>query len=336
MGIHTGEAEVHDNEYHGYLTLSLVQCVMSAGHGGQILLSNATENLLRGQLPKDVALRDMGEHKFKEAPCPARAFQVVIPGLLSEFPPLRAPDVFPNNLPTQLTSFVGRRKELADVEKLLHDAHMLTLIGPGGTGKTRLAIRAASEVLGNYPDGVWLVELAPILDPLLVPRTTAIAIGLRDEPQRPVIDMLCDYLREKKMLILLDNCEHLVDACARLADRVLHAAPNVRILASSREALGIAGEVTYRVPSLGLPDIQHLPPVESLSQYEAVKLFIDRATTAVPTFTVTNNNAPAVAQICYRLDGIPLAIELAAAKMRVLSVEQITKRLDDRFRLLTG
>jgi non-specific serine/threonine protein kinase len=175
-------------------------------------------------------------------------------------------------------------------------------------GKTRLAIQAASESLADYPDGVWLVELASSLDPQLVPRTTAIAIGLRDEPQRPVIDMLCDYLHEKKMLILLDTCEHLVDACARMADRILHAAPNTRILASSREALGIGGEVTYRVPSLGLPDISHLPSVESLDQYEAVKLFIDPATRAVPDFMVTNENAPALAQVSYRFDGIPQAI----------------------------
>lgn len=336
MGIHTGEAEAHHNEYRGYLTLSFVQRIMSAGYGEQILLSDTTEKLLREISSKDASFRDIGEHKFKGVPYPVHVFQVIAPDLQTEFPPLRTIDIHPNNLPTQLTSFVGREKELADVEKLLPDAHMLTLIGPGGTGKTRLSIQAASEMLDQYPDGVWLVELAPILDPLLVPRTTAIAIGLRDEPQRPVIDMLCDYLHEKKMLIILDNCEHLVDACARMADRILHVAPKTRILASSREALGIGGEVTYRVPSLGTPDISHLPPLESLSQYEAVKLFIDRATSAVPAFTVTNDNAPFLAQICHRLDGIPLAIELAAAKIRVLSIEQIAKRLNDRFKLLTG
>jgi len=336
MGIHTGEAEAHGNEYHGYLSLSLVQQMMSAGHGGQILVSGATEYLLRDGLPKDVTLRDLGKHNIKDVHQPVRIFQVSAPDLQNDFPALRTFDILPNNLPMQLTSFIGREKELADVRILLHDAHMLTLTGPGGTGKTRLSIQAAREALDQYPDGVWLVELAPILDPLLVPRTTAIAMGLRDEPQRPVIDMLCDYLREKKMLILLDNCEHLVSACAQMADRVLHAASNTRIFASSREALGIAGEVTYQVPSLGLPDLGHLPSVESLSQYEAVKLFIDRATAAVSTFTVTNDNAPALAQICHRLDGIPLAIELAAAKVRVLSLEQIATRLDDRFRLLTG
>lgn len=337
MGIHTGEAELQeDDQYQGYLTLSLVQRLMSAGHGGQTLLSGACENLLRGQLPDGIDLLDMGRHNFKDIPQAIRMFQVNAPDLQRDFSPIRTFDILPNNLPVQLTSFVGREKQLADVKKLLQDTHMLTLIGPGGTGKTRISIQSANDLLTQYPDGVWLVELAPILDPLLVPRTTAITIGLRDEPQRPVIDMLCDYLSKKKMLILLDNCEHLVDACAQMADRILHAASDVRILASSREALGIAGEVTYRVPSLGLPDVDHLPSMEALSQYEAVTLFIDRATSAIPSFAVTNENAPSLAQICHRLDGIPLAIELAAGKIRVLSVEQIAQRLDDRFRLLTG
>jgi predicted ATPase/class 3 adenylate cyclase len=336
MGIHTGEAELVGNNYRGYTTLSFVQRLMSVGHGGQILVSNTAENLLREGLSGQINLRDMGVQKFAGVPSPVRIFQVIVPHLPIEFPPLRTLDNLPNNLPAQLTSFVGRAKQLTDVKRLLNTARMLTLLGPGGTGKTRLSIQAASEMLDQYPDGVWFVELAPILDPLLVPHTTAVAIGLRSEPQRPVIDMLCDYLHEKKILIVLDNCEHLVDACARMADRILHTALDTRILASSREALGIGGEATYRVPSLELPDISNLPTVESLSQYEAVKLFIDRAMSAVPTFTVTNSNAPAVAQVCHRLDGIPLAIELAAAKLRVLSVEQIAKRLDDRFRLLTG
>jgi len=336
MGIHTGEAEFEGTEYRGYTTLSFVQRLMSAGHGGQILVSSTTENLLREQLPGQISLRDMGMQKFAGVPTPVRIFQVDAPDLPQKFPPLRTLDNLPNNLPVELTSFVGREKELADVNRLLNNTHLLTLIGPGGTGKTRLSLHAASELLHEFSDGVWFVELAPILDPLLVPRTTAIAIGLRDEPQRPVIDMLCDYLHEKRMLLILDNCEHLVDACARMADRILHAAPDICILASSRETLGIGGEVTYRVPSLGLPDLSHLPPIESLSQYEAVKLFIDRATSAIPTFAVTNDNAPALAQVCHHLDGIPLAIELAAAKIRVLSVEQIANRLDDRFRLLTS
>lgn len=336
MGLHTGEAEFDGREYSGYPTLSFVQRVTSAGHGGQILVSSSTENLLREQLPEHIGLRNMGLQKFAGVSSAVRIYQVIAPELPTEFPPLRTQGNLPNNLPTQLTSFVGREQELGEIKRLLQNTHLLTLIGPGGTGKTRLSIQAASEILGQYPDGVWFVDLAPILDPLLVPRTTAIAVGLRDEPQRPVIDMLCDYLQDKKTLLILDNCEHLIDACARMADQILHIGLDVRILASSREALGISGEVTYHVPSLGLPDISNLPPVELLSQYEAVRLFIDRATSAVPTFTVTNQNAPALAQVCHHLDGIPLAIELAAAKIRVLSLEQIAERIDDRFRFLTG
>jgi predicted ATPase/class 3 adenylate cyclase len=336
MGIHTGEAEARGNDYHGYLTLSLVQRVMSAGHGGQVLLTGATEMLLRGQMPQESSLRDMGEHKFKDVPYPIRVFQLVTSGLQNEFPALRALDIIPNNLPTQLTSFIGREKEVADIKNLLGNTHLLTLIGPGGTGKTRLSLQAGTDLLHSYPHGVWLIELAPVSDPAAVPAAGLAALDLPSEVHRPAIEMLSDFLREKEALLILDNCEHLVDACARMVDRLLHAAPKLRILASSREALGIAGEVSYRVPSLGLPDIKQLPPLDSLSQYEAVRLFIDRARAAQPSFHVTNENAPAVAQICYRLDGIPLALELAAAKVRALSVDQIAKRLDDRFRLLTG
>ena len=334
MGIHTGEAELHVNEYRGYLTLSLVQRLMSAGHGGQILLSHATKNLLSGHLPKDVSLLDLGEHKFKDILQPVRVFQVIAPDLQKEFPALHARDAFPNNLPIQLTSFIGREKEIQEAIRLFKKARLVTFTGPGGTGKTRLAIQVANELLNQYPDGVWMVELAPILDPLLVPRTTAFAIGLREEPYRPVIDMLCDYLREKKMLLLLDNCEHLIEVCVQMADTLLHACHQVHILATSREALGIAGETLYLVPSLTRPDTRNLPALDALKQYEAIQLFIDRATSAVPSFTLTNKNAFSIAHICQRLDGIPLAIELVATKIRVLSPGQIAQRLDDRFHLL--
>jgi predicted ATPase/DNA-binding XRE family transcriptional regulator len=240
------------------------------------------------------------------------------------------------NLPAALTTFIGREKEQAAVIHLIAKHRLVTLTGSGGVGKTRLSIKVGEQIVGNYVDGVWLVQLATILDPLLVSRTTAIALGLRAKSRRPVIDILCDYLREKNLLIILDNCEQLVNACAKMTNQILHAAPNVRILATSREAFGMEGELTYRVPSLGVPETQSLPQVDTLIQYEAVKLFVDRATSAVPAFTVTNDNISFIAQICYRLDGIPLAIELAAAKVRVLSIEQITDRLDDRFRLLIG
>jgi predicted ATPase/DNA-binding XRE family transcriptional regulator len=240
------------------------------------------------------------------------------------------------NLPAALTTFIGREKELDEITKLIARNRLVTLAGAGGIGKTSLSLQVGQKLLGEYSNGVWLVELAPILDPLLVPRVTATAMGLRDEPGRPVIEILAAYLREKKMLIILDNCEHLLDACARMAEKILQAAPNAQMLASSREPLGIRGEVTYRVPSLRLPDMEHLPPIASFSQYEAVGLFIDRATAVVPAFKVTKQNSSALVQICHRLDGIPLAIELAAAKVRFISMEEIDKRLGNRFRLLIG
>jgi len=340
MGIHTGAAHVGNIEdrsggYIGYITLSFVQRVMSIGHGGQILISNASYELIRNELPDKVTLQNMGNHHLKGLPNPEQIWQVNVPGLQHEFPPPSSSKVLSNNLPVQLTSFVGREKEIGKVKDVLARHPLVTLIGPGGTGKTRLSLHVAQEMLDQYSDGVWFVEFAPILDPILVPRTTAITIGLRDEPQRPIIDILCDYLHKKQLLIVLDNCEHLVDACAQMAHKILQAAPNVRILASSREVFGITGETTYRVPSLELPELDFMA-VESLMEHEATRLFVDRATSAVSTFSVTDDNASAIIQICRRLDGIPLAIELAAAKTRVLSVDQIAKRLDDRFHLLIG
>jgi predicted ATPase/class 3 adenylate cyclase/DNA-binding CsgD family transcriptional regulator len=336
MGIHTGEAELEGNEYRGYATLSFVQRVMSAGHGGQILVSSTTENLLREQLPEHINLRDMGLQNFAGVPSAVRIFQVIAPALPTEFPPLRTLDHLPNNLPTQLTSFVGREKELADVKRLLQSTRLLTLIGLGGTGKTRLSIQAASEMLDQYNDGVWFVELAPLTDPTLVPQAVAASLGIREQPGQSILNSLVDYLRSKHMLLVLDNCEHLIDACARLAEAFIRACSNLRILATSREALNIAGEIGWTVPSLSLPNVeQKRLTFTELSQYEAVQLFVDRSIAVQPNFKLTELNAQTVAQVCRRLDGIPLAIELAAARMNVLQSAEIVARLDDRFHLLT-
>jgi non-specific serine/threonine protein kinase len=237
------------------------------------------------------------------------------------------------NLPASLTSFIGREKEQVELLNLVSKYRLITLVGPGGVGKTRLSLKIGEQVLGDYSDGIWLVELASIFDPMHVPRTTAIAIGLRDEPQRPVIDMLSDYVRDKKMLILLDNCEHLLDACTQLADTLLRNCPGLKILATSREALGILGEAVYHVPSLGLPDLQQL--LEKFRDYESVRLFEERAQLVQMKFSLTMENVFAVATICTQLDGIPLAIELAAARVSMFSTEQIAARLQESFRLLT-
>ena len=242
----------------------------------------------------------------------------------------------PNNLPLELSSFVGREKELTEVRRLLVDGRLLTLTGPGGCGKTRLALVAAGDLVGGFEDGAWLVELASLADPALVQGAVASTLGVREQPGSQPTETLSGYLRTKKLLLILDNCEHLVEACAVLAEALLRACPNLRILATSREALGIAGETRLTVPPLSLPDPRHLPAVGDLVRYEAANLFVERAKAVKPEFALTERNAMSVAQICYRLDGIPLALELAAARVGVLSVEQIAARLDDRFALLTG
>src|SRR5919202_492349 len=242
-----------------------------------------------------------------------------------------------HNLPLELTSFIGREREIAEVKRLLlleGKDRLLTLTGPGGCGKTRLALKVAFEVVQEFEDGVWLVELSSLSDPDLVPQAVAFALGVREAPERSLTEVLTEHLKSKKMLLVLDNCEHVIDACAALADALLRACPELRILATSREALSIAGEATWLVPPLSLPDPEHPPPVEDLAGYEAVRLFLERAAAVSSRFELTERNAPAVAQVCRRVDGMPLAIELAAARARVLSVEQIASRLEDSFRLL--
>jgi len=339
MGIHTGPAQLNDNSdqiiYLGYTTLVSTQRIVSAGHGRQVLISGATHALLRGVLPADTELLDLGERRLKDLLRPEHLYQLQAPGLSSTFPPLKTLEAYRNNLPVQLTSFIGRENEITEIKQELKVHHLITLIGPGGTGKTRLSLQVAADLLDQFPHGVWFIELAPLTDPDLIPQTILSAIGISEQSGNPLA-LLREYLREKKSLIVLDNCEHLLEASANVANALLIAAPNLKVLASSREALGVKGELSYPVPSLSLPDIKHLPVLEQFSQYEAVRLFIERALLVAPHFSVDNHNAPFIAQICYRLDGIPLAIELAAARVKILSVDQISARLDDRFRLLTG
>ena len=337
MGIHTGKAELQeDGHYHGYVTLSHAQRVMSIAHGAQVLLSSATQQVVQDELPEGIELVDLGQQQLKDLSRPEHLFQLNIAGLPSDFPPLNTLESARHNLPVQLTSFVGRENELAEVRNLLQNTHILTLTGPGGTGKTRLSLRLATEVLKEFPDGVWLVELAPLADLALVVPTVASTLGVRAQPGRTILDALIDYVRAKDMLLLLDNCEHLIETCAQLAHALLRAAPGLKILATSREALGIAGETAYRVPSLQLPNEEQVHDIETLFQNDCVHLFVDRALAVAPSFRLKEKSASAVAEICRRLDGIPLAIELAAARMKVFPPEEIASRLDDRFRLLTG
>ncbi len=338
MGVHTGEAQEDGGDYRGYLTLTRAQRVMSAAHGGQILLSNASAELVRDALPAGVELKSLGEHRLKSLLNPQHIWQVVSPDLRQDFPPIESPTVPPNNLPLQLTSFVGRETEMAEIGRLLQTHRLVTLTGAGGTGKTRLALQVAAGVLDAFKDGVWLVELAPLADPDLVPNTVASVLGLREEHSRLLMPALLDWLGKRQLLLVLDNCEHLIDACANFADALLHAGPDVHVLATSREALGVAGEMAYRVPSLASPHPGAASRIslEELAQYTAIRLFAERAGQSLPAFKLTEGNAPAVVQICHRLDGIPLALELAAARLKVMSVDEIAGRLNDRFRLLTG
>ena len=337
MALHTGAAEERGGDYFGE-PLNRVARLMAAGHGGQTLLSGATQELTRDHLPEAAALRDLGERRLRDLRRPEQVFQLLHPALPADFPPLRSLDNpgLPNNLPLQVTSFIGREKQVEEVKALLTNTRLLTLTGAGGGGKTRLSLQAAADLLDQYFDGVWLVELAALSDPALVPQAAANVLGVKEVPGQPISLALTEWLKTKRLLLILDNCEHLLTACATLATDLLRSCPDVHILTSSREPLSVAGEQTYRVPSMTLPDAQEAQTVESLSQYEAVRLFIERTKAVQPSFAVTDGNAPAVAQVCWRLDGIPLAIELAAARVRSLSAEGISRRLDDRFRLLTG
>ncbi len=339
MGIHTGAAKLNNSSdqiiYLGYTTLVSTQRIMSAGHGGQVLISGTSHALVRVDLPANMELLDLGERRLKDLLRPEHLYQLHAAGLSSTFPPLKTLDAFLNNLPAPLTSFIGRENEIAEIKQELKAHHLVTLIGPGGTGKTRLSLQVASDLLDQFHHGVWFIELAPLTDPDLIPQTILSAIGITEQSGNP-LDILRKYLRQKKSLIVLDNCEHLLDASARVVHAILSAAPDLKVLASSREALGVPGEVSYPVPSLSLPDIKNLPVIEQLSQYEAVRLFIDRALLVARHFSVDASNAPFIAQICHRLDGIPLAIELAAARIQMLSIDQISAGLDNRFHLLTG
>ena len=332
-GLHAGVSERRDNDYFG-AAVNRAARIMNAAHGGQVLLSQAIASLIASRLPADVTLRDLGRLKLRDLASPEHVHQVVHPALRSDFPALRSLETFPNNLPQQVTPFVGRARELDEIKALVARQRLVTLFGSGGLGKTRLSLQMAADVLDEYPDGVWLVELAPLRDARLVPQAVASVLGVVEEAGRPVVEALEKFVVERCLLIVLDNCEHLVQACAELAARLLRAGSRLKILASSREPLRITGECTYAVPSLAVPAADRKITVPALMTFESAHLFVERAAAARSTFRLTSENAAAVAEICRNLDGIPLALELAAARVRTMSVDDIVARLGDRFRLL--
>ena len=338
MAVHAGRAERRGGSYFGP-TLNRAGRLMATGHGGQVLCSGAAADLARDDLPEGVSLLDLGEHNLTDLTRPERIFQLAAPGLQAEFPPLRSRDAPRHNLPVSLTPFVGRAAELQELRGLLLNTRLLTLTGVGGSGKTRLSVELGGMVVQAFREGVWLAELGSLQDPARVADEVCTAVGVASEgllgrSESPE-ERLCAHLQRRHVLIILDNCEHLVEASARLVQTVLTRCPDVRIVATSREVLGVPGEVTWNVPPLSLPPADP-GGAEDLAGSDAVALFCNRAHAAQPGFAASTANAPAVAQICRRLDGIPLALELAAARIRVLSAQQIAERLDDRFRLLVA
>ena len=336
MAIHAGAVESRDGDYFGP-PLNRVARLLAAGHGGQVLVSRAAAELVRGVLPPATELRDLGQHRLKDLAAPEQVHQLTVTDLPSAFPPLRSLSARPdNNLPQQVTTLIGREAELAEIKAALGKHRLVTLVGSGGVGKTRASLEVAADLLESHPDGVWFVELAPLSDPLLVPEIVAGLFGASITTDRVPLEALVGILRQKRTLLVLDNCEHLVAAVAQLADAILRHCPQVSLLASSREPLAIQGESTYRMPSLGFPEqIEGISAARAL-EFGAVRLFVERATAIMPGFALGEDNASAVAAICKRLDGVALAIELAVPRLKMLKVQELAERLDERFKLLTG
>jgi predicted ATPase/class 3 adenylate cyclase len=335
--IHTGTADERDADYFGP-AVNRVARLLASAHGGQVLLSGVTADLVRGELPPQVTLQDLGEHRLRDLARPEYVYQLLAPDLPAEFPPLRSLDVLPNNLPRMPNALVGREAESVEITALLAQNQLVTLVGSGGIGKTRTALQVAANLLDGSRDGVWLIELAPLTSGNYIPSAVAQALGITLTPGGDAVDNLAHALKATRALLIFDNCEHLVEPTSRVIAAILRGCPHVRVLATSRQGLGIAAEATFRMPSLAVPGDeagQALGAAEA-TRYAAIGLFLERARAADRRFELTDENAPIIADICRRLDGSPLAIELAASRVRILSPLQLRARLDERFRVLTG
>ncbi len=335
MGIHRGPAEWNGSEYMGYMTLARTNRVMSAAYGGQVLISDNVYSAIERSLP-GITFKDLGERRLKDLIQPVRLFQMLSPDLQSDFPPIKSLDVRPNNLPVQLTSFIGRDNEITSVKDFVRNSRLVTLTGTGGSGKTRLALQSVADLIDEYDNGVWIADFAPLNDSKLIPQAILQALAVKEELHSSAEDTLLRHLEDKQVILILDNCEHVIESAAKFAEKILKKCSKVRIVATSREELKCSGEVIHNVLPLSTPNPEKIVSPEELIQFEAVRLFIERALAVDSNFRVTDSNASAVAKICYKLDGIPLAIELAASRVKSLSAEKIAVRLDDRFRLLSG
>lgn len=334
MGLHTGTGTIGGDDYVG-IDVHRAARIAAAGFGGQVLLSASTAAIVGPNLPEGVGIENLGQHRLKDFDVEP-LFQLTVTGLMSQFPPLETPETKPTNLPSLPTTFVGRDQELVDVLALIRGARLVTVSGVAGAGKTRLALEAATTLSDEYADGAWFVDLGTVTDPDSVATEAAYTLGIQERQGRAIRDTLLEYLSQREALLVIDNCEHLISAAAELADALLSAAPRCRVVATSRELLRVGGEIAYRLHSLSLPqDLSNLDPAV-IGQYDAVRLFAQRAIAVDPDFTITTENASAVAEICLRLDGMPLAIELAAAQLRVFAPQQIADHLDQRFQTLSG
>lgn len=336
MGLHSGEAEFINKDYSGYVTLSRSQRIMSVAHGGQILITQEVYDTIKDKPENKLTFKDFGERKMKDILLPEHVYQIVSDNIPSEFPPLKIQDARQNNLPSSLSEFIGRRKEINEIKQLFPKIRLLSLIGAGGTGKTRLAIQLVSEMIDEFDNGVWIIELSPVTDPELVVKEISSVLNLKEDPGTDLIETLKEFLKEKKILLLFDNSEHLLNKCAQIAETLLSYCSGLKIISTSREPFNSQGETLYRIPPLSIPDKINNESFDTLSEYESVRFFLERAQSINSNFKLTIDNIYSIAEICKKLDGIPLAIELAAKRVNVLSADKILERLNDRFRLLTG
>jgi predicted ATPase/class 3 adenylate cyclase len=336
MGIHTGEVSQNETGFVGYEVHRAAR-ISAIGHGGQVLLSSSTASLVEDTLASGLSIKPLGSHRLKDLGRPEAISQLVFPGAEADFPALRSLDnpELPNNLPTSLNEFVGRESDLQEIRTLINEARLVTLTGAGGSGKTRLALQVAAGLLDASRDGIWFVELAPVNDPAQVPQAIISALSLSSDGDKSATDLIVTALKEQNAVFVIDNCEHLVESVADLLDVILRQCPKVRLLATSREPLGVSGEEVYRVRSLTVPE-SGVQSAEELLGADAATLFVQRGRSIDKSFQATDANASLIASICRRLDGIPLAIELAAARLSSMSIEDLHERLDQRFRLLTG